>query len=146
MDASEKILVLVLRISGVILLTALVPVVMPQVWMDAIHRGLGMGPLPEGPIVGYLTRSLSALYAYHGALVLFISLDVRRYLSLVKCFAVLGIAFAVILFVLDFMVGMPPWWTIAEGSSIAMLSCALLWLAGRVPRDPAPTSSSPGKR
>ena len=29
----------------------------PYSWMDAIHQGLGMGKLPDAPIVGYLVRS-----------------------------------------------------------------------------------------
>jgi len=36
--------------------------------------------------MGYLTRSLSAMYALHGALVFLVSLDVRRFLPVVKCF------------------------------------------------------------
>jgi pseudouridine-5'-phosphate glycosidase len=63
MNRSEKALVILLRASAVLLLTAVIPVVMPFVWMKDIHRQLGMGELPEGPIIGYLTRSLSAMYA-----------------------------------------------------------------------------------
>ena len=45
---------------GVMTLLALPAVFLPQAAMDAIHRSLGLGPLPEGPIVLYLARSLSA--------------------------------------------------------------------------------------
>ena len=55
-NMAEKALVLLLRIAGVVLLTALVPAVMPFDWMKDIHRQLGMGELPEGPIIGCLTR------------------------------------------------------------------------------------------
>ena len=51
----ERTLVWLLRLSAVLLLTAIVPAVMPFAWMKAIHRLLGMGELPEGPIIGYLT-------------------------------------------------------------------------------------------
>lgn len=44
------------------MLTALVAVVMPYEWMNVIHRQAGLGELPHVPIVGYLTRSISALY------------------------------------------------------------------------------------
>ena len=79
MNRSEKVLVVLLRVGGVLVLTAVIPALMPFGWMKDIHRLLGMGELPEGPIMGYLTRSLSAMYAFHGALIFFISLDVRRY-------------------------------------------------------------------
>jgi hypothetical protein len=132
MSHAEKTLVLLMRFSGVLLLTAMIPVVMPFAWMQDIHRALGMGEFPAGPIVGYLTRSLSAMYAMHGALVFFVSLDVRRYLPLVKFLAVLGILFGSGMLVLDIMVGMPPSWIIGEGPFIIVLGGVMLWLAGRV--------------
>ena len=133
MTRSEKTLVVLLRLGGVLLLTALIPTVMPFAWMDLIHRQLGMGELPEMPITGYLTRSLSAFYALHGVVVLFVSLDVRRYLPLVQCLAAVCIVFGAGMLVLDVCVGMPLPWVLGEGPSVVVLGCALLWLAGRVP-------------
>jgi hypothetical protein len=66
MTRNERILVWLLRVTGVIMLTALGAVVMPFGWMNSIHQQLGLGALPNVPIVGYLTRSISALYALHG--------------------------------------------------------------------------------
>ncbi len=43
------------------MLTALGAVVMPFDWMNVIHRQAGLGELPDVPIVGYLTRSISGL-------------------------------------------------------------------------------------
>ena len=130
---SEKVLVWLLRISGVILLIALVPVVMPFSWMQVIHRQLGMGDLPAGPIVGYLTRSLSLFYALHGALIIFVSLDIRRYLPVVKFLAVVAILFGVSMVVLDSAVGMPLYWILCEGPFVVPLGIVMLWLAGRIP-------------
>ena len=130
---NEKVLVWLLRISGVILLIALVPVVMPFSWMQAIHRQLGMGDLPTGPIVGYLTRSLSLFYALHGALIIFVSLDIRRYLPVVKFLAVVAILFGVSMVVLDSAVGMPLYWILCEGPFVVPLGIVMLWLAGRIP-------------
>lgn len=131
-NMAEKTLVVLLRLAGVLLLTAVVPAIMPFAWMKDIHRLLGMGELPEGPIIGYLTRSLSAMYAMHGALILFVSLDVRRFLPVVKFLAVLGIVFGAGMLVLDVMVGMPPYWVLCEGPFIVVLGGVLLWLSGRV--------------
>jgi hypothetical protein len=69
------------------MLTALVAVVMPYDWMNAIHQRQGLGELPHVPIIGYLTRSISALYALHGALLVFLAGDVRRFLPVVRFLA-----------------------------------------------------------
>ncbi len=64
---TEKILAVVLRVTAGVLLLALAPVFFPQAWMAAINQAAGLGELPDTAIVGYLTRSLSAMYAFHGA-------------------------------------------------------------------------------
>lgn len=46
-----------------VMLAALFAVVIPQWCMVEIHCLLGLGELPDRPIVGYLARSASALYA-----------------------------------------------------------------------------------
>lgn len=129
---SEKTLVWLLRISGIILLTALLPVVMPFGWMQVIHRYLGMGELPAGPIMGYLTRSLSLFYAVHGALIIFVSLDLRRYLPFVKFLAVVSILFGIGMTVLDAAVGMPLKWILCEGPLVIVLGALIFWLAGKI--------------
>ena len=133
---AEKALAWLLRISAVVLLTALVPAVMPFAWMQEIHRSLAMGELPEGPIIGYLTRSLSAMYAMHGALLFFVSCDVRRFLPVVKCLAVLAV-FGIGMLVLDVVVGMPLSWVVGEGRSLSSSaeSCCG-WRAGCRTADP----------
>ena len=126
---TEKVLVLILRCSGILLLTALIPVVMPFYWMQEIHRWLGMGELPTEPIVGYLTRSLSLLYAMHGALILYISGNISRFLPVVKCLALLGLGFGIVMIFLDIGVGMPFVWTLCEGPFLILLSIVIFWLA-----------------
>lgn len=133
MSHPEKPVKLLLRIYAVVLLTALIPAVMPFAWMEEIHRGLGMGELPSERIVHYLTRSLSALYAMQGALYWFLSLDVRRFLPVVKCLAVLKIFFGLGMLVLDLAVGMPLFWILGEGPLIVVLGALLLWLGSRIP-------------
>ena len=135
MSWSEKALVWLLRFSGGLMLVALVAVFMPFDWMAAIHRWLGLGELPNTPIIGYLTRSLSALYAVHGALVVYLSFDVRRFLPVVRCLAVLSIAFGAGMLVLDCLVGLPLIWIASEGPFVVALGAAFLWLAGRIGRE-----------
>ncbi len=130
----DKVLMWVLRIVAVILMTAIVPAVMPSAWMEEIPIRLGMGELPRGPMIGYLTHSLSGMYAMHGAIVFFVSLDVRRYLPVVKCLGVLAAMFGVGMIVLDVVVGMPMFWILCEGPFIIVVGGVMLWLAGRVAR------------
>jgi hypothetical protein len=66
MNRNEKILIWLMRLGGAVMLTALGAVVMLFDWMSMIHQELGLGELPRVPIVGYLTRSVSALCALHG--------------------------------------------------------------------------------
>ena len=131
MNRTEKTLSLLLRLGGAVMLAALGAVVMPFDWMNRIHQFLGMGALPDFPIVGYLTRSLSAFYALHGALLLFVAGDVRRYLPVIRFLALAAGVFGAVMLVLDRLVGMPLGWTVVEGPYVAAISALLFWLAGR---------------
>ena len=93
---------------------------------------LGMGELPDGPIIGYLTRSLAVMYAMHGAVLFFVSFDVRRFLPVVRFMAVLTVLCGPWLIALDVVVGMPVFWIVAEGPSLFILYCVVLWLTGHV--------------
>ncbi len=132
MNRYEKTLILLLRLDGIIMLAALFPSMMPLAWMKEIHRCLGMGELPDGPIIGYLTRSLSLMYAMHGAVLFFVSFDVRRFLPVVKFVAVLTILFGLWMTALDVVVGMPLFWIASEGPVLFVLYGVVLWLTGHV--------------
>ena len=132
MNVYEKALGLLLRFDGIIMLAALLPSMLPLAWMQTTHRYLGMGELPDGPIIGYLTRSLSLMYSMHGAVLLFLSRDVRRFLPVIKFVAVLTILFGLWLIALDVFVGMPSFWTVSEGPSLFILYCVVFWLTGHV--------------
>ncbi len=126
---AEKILIILLRVSAGVLLLALAAVFFPYSWMAAINRAIGLGELPDTAIVGYLTRSLSALYAFHGALVLYVSLDVRRWRPVIICFSAVAAAFGVLLLSLDIFLGMPRAWTVVEGPVIIVFYTVILGLA-----------------
>jgi hypothetical protein len=57
---------------------AVLPFVMPFSWMAAVHESLGMGVLPDKPVVDYLARYASAFSAFYGLLLLLLMTDVRR--------------------------------------------------------------------
>ena len=132
---ARKVLVVVLRVTGVLLLTALFPAAMPFSWMEATHAWLGLGELPAEPIVGYLARSCSLLYAFHGALLFYFSMDLERFLPAVRFLAAVSVPFAASLFWLDMAVGMPTYWIIFEGPPLVVIALALYWLAGKARRE-----------
>jgi hypothetical protein len=131
--AAREVVAVVLRAFGVLDLCALVAVFLPLRWMAAAHAALGLGAMPEGPLVGYLARSVSALYALHGATVLFISFDVRRYWRLITFLAAVALLHGAVMLGIDLAEGMPVWWTVVEGPGIAGTGLVVLvaqWAAG----------------
>ncbi|MDH3786410.1 MAG: hypothetical protein OEV00_13935, partial [Acidobacteriota bacterium] len=76
---ASTVLKAILRIMGTSALTAWIFVAAPYAWMNRINEMLGMGTLPDTPVVGYLARSNSALYAMLGGLFWVLSLDLPRY-------------------------------------------------------------------
>jgi len=128
MTRNEKIVVWLLRVTGVVMLSALGAIVMPFSCMYSIHQQLGLGALPDAPIVGYLTRSISALYALHGALLIFVACDLRRYMPVVRFLAVIDAVFGAMMIGIDWAVGMPLFWTLPEGPSTVAFGLLILWL------------------
>ena len=118
---AERMLVILLRAIAVAASLAIVPVFMPHAWMDACHGWLGLGTLPETPIIVYLTRSLSAMYAFHAGLLLIASQDVRRYATIITYVALALMVFGAVMLWIDMQAGLPWFWIAAEGPfTIAM--------------------------
>jgi hypothetical protein len=129
MNARERALVVLLRVSGGVMLLALFAIVLPTEWMAATHRWLGLGEFPASPLVDYLTRSASALYAIQGGLVLVLARDVRRFAPVIVYVAWAGVVFGVIMIGVDAAAGMPLYWKVGEGPLVLVLGLITLWLA-----------------
>ena len=86
--SAERWLVRLLRLVGGLCLLALVSLWMPRSWIHAAHRWLVWGEFPAAPIAEYLARSVSALSAFYGGLLVAMSFDVVRYSPLVRYQAV----------------------------------------------------------
>ena len=125
---AERRLALFLRAVGCLDLVALIAAVMPQHWMDVGHKFVGLGPIPHDPIVGYLTRSASALYALHGAMILFISFDVVRYERLIRFMAIAALVHGAVILGIDLGEPLPPLWRYGEGPAFAATGVIVLWL------------------
>lgn len=111
------------------MLLAALAVMMPTDWMDWTHAQIGLGNLPRGPIVEYLTRSLSGLYAVHGAVLLMLAGDVRRYARVIAGVGGLHILFGLATVWIDWTARMPWWWTASEGGPVAAVGGVIVWLA-----------------
>ncbi len=136
---SETLLVWLLRLFGLATLCALPAVFMPQSWMDHCHRRVGLGPLPDAVIVDYLARSLSALYAILGGILLICSSDVRRHASIITYLAVICVVGGTGVTILDLVLDLPWWWTASEGPATIGTGGVMLILQAR-------TGTLPGDR
>ena len=131
MTKQERSFKLFLRIIGTAALLALVAVVMPYSWMNAIHQWLGLGELPKEPIVGYLTRSTSAFYALFGGLLWVASFNLRRHRSVLIYVGAATIVFGVTLFIVDLLEGLPLYWSLTEGPINIAFGVIILFLSRR---------------
>lgn len=119
-------LVWLLRMDGVLLLCAIPFIFIPFSVMVEIHTWLGLGELHETPLMNYLTRSLSMIYALHGAVVLYVSCDVMKNWNLIRLLAMLTVALGAVLAWVDFSAGIPWWWLLSEGPPIVAFGAWIL--------------------
>ena len=129
--SQRRTLVILLRAVAIMGMAAIVAVVMPHSWMNWFHQKMGLGELPDIPIVGYLTRSLSAFYVWIGALAWFASRDLDRHLPIVRFFAATGAGVGIVLTGIDFAIGIPWWWALSAGLFAIFYFGAIWWLARR---------------
>jgi hypothetical protein len=131
----ERTLKLILRWIGTASLLGVIFVFVPYESMDSIHRALGMGALPAEPVVGYLTRSLSAFYALMGGLFWFVSLDPRRHRDVLGYLGAAVATFGALLLGIDLAEGMPPFWTWWEGPFVVVMGSTIFALGRRLGAD-----------
>ena len=138
---STRVLKILLRLIGTSSLFALIFVVAPRSWMISIHAWLGMGQLPEAPVVGYLARSTSAFYALLGGLLWVVSFDLSRHRLVLIYLGATVAVFGVVLLVVDWLEGMPLSWTVWEGPFVTGFGLAVLFLMRAIrpgPREDRP--------
>ena len=128
MTRNERIAFYIVRFVAISELLAIPCIFLPFTWMAVIHANLGLGELPYFPIVSYLTRSLSAFYAFHGAALLFMSFDLPRYWPLIGLWGSAMFLFGVGILVLDVSLNMPILWTISEGPFAIIFGGSMVWL------------------
>ena len=118
-------LVVLLRIAAIGTMLAFGAMFLPADFMAATHQRLGMGEFPRVPLVEYLTRSIAALYGFHGVFVWIVSRDPVRYRAFVWFVASMNVTFGAIVLAIDLHAGMPRAWSLVEGPSIIVLGLAI---------------------
>jgi hypothetical protein len=136
---------LLLRLIGGVCLLALVPLWMPQNWMDSGHRWLGWGVFPAAPIAEYLARSVSALSAFYGGLLVTLSFDVRRYNPLVRYQAVAIMVLSASGVVVGSWAGVPLWFVVGDAVACWAYCLPMLVLARRVARGCGQPAAAPDR-
>ena len=101
--------------------------------MNAIHAALGLGTLPDAPIVGYLARSTSGFYALLGGLLWVVSFDLQKHRAVLDYLgAAIGL-FGLALFAVDHAEGLPRAWALWEGPVVTLFGLTILVLNRRRP-------------
>jgi hypothetical protein len=123
-----------LRFGGTVLCSAAAAVLLPREAMVSVNDWLGLAPLPDVPIVSYLARSTSALYALRGVIYFLAASDPVRYRPLIVLLGVTNVIYGVTLAFIGSTAGMPLWWTGVESPFVVITGLVLLVLVRSLPR------------
>jgi hypothetical protein len=128
-DASRlRLLVVLLRLGGIVTVSAFGAILLPTDWMAGVHAAIGLGEFPRAPVVDYLARSIAALYGFHGVLLLIVSMDPRRYFTIVRYVGWMNALFGVMIMAIDLHARMPMLWTALEGPPIVLFGIVIALL------------------
>ena len=125
----QRLLAWLLRLSGAVEILAFISVVMPRSWMEVSHEWLGMGTMPEGPLVMFMIRQASYAYGMHGVSLWILASNVVRFRPLIVLNGVAFLLAGPVFFLIDYTTGMPLWWTIFDSLACAATGVLLLWLS-----------------
>jgi hypothetical protein len=97
--------------------------------MEISHAWLGLGEMPDGPLLMFMIRQASYTYGVHGLSLWLIATDVERFRPFVVFNGIAFLLAAPVFFLIDLTSGMPLWWAASDPVSCGFLGAALLWLA-----------------
>jgi len=123
---------ILLRAIAIMGMAAVVACVMPHAWMDWFHRQIGLGALPDQPIVSYLTRSLSLFYVWVGVFAWYLCGDLERHMPMVRFLGGTGFGIGVATAGISLSAGLPWWWWASEAAFAILYFGAIYRLADRL--------------
>jgi hypothetical protein len=118
-----------LRLTGSFEILAFIAVIMPRSWMEMSHAWLGMGQMPDGPLIMFMIRQASYTYGMHGISLWVLASDVVRFRKLVILNGIAYLLAGPVFFLIDHSSGMPLWWTVSDSLGCGFFGAALLWLS-----------------
>lgn len=124
----EKLLVWLLRIAGATEILAFVAVVMPRSWMEIANAAVGLGEMPDGPLIMFMIRQASYTYGVHGLSLWLLATDVERFRPFIIFNGIAFLVAAPVFVLIDVSSGMPLWWTVSDPLSCGLFGAALLLL------------------
>ena len=127
----ERLLVWLLRLAGAVEILAFIAVVMPRSWMEISNAWVGLGPMPEGPLLMFMIRQASYTYGVHGLSLWLLASDVERFRPLIVFNGIAFLVAAPVFFLIDITSGMPLWWAVSDPGSCGFFGAALLLLSRR---------------
>jgi peptidoglycan/LPS O-acetylase OafA/YrhL len=127
-------------VAGVQMLTFAV-VVMPVAWIAAWHVWLGMGAMPDDPVLRYVIRGAAFAQGGVGVLAWVIATDVVRYRPLVLTVAAVSLCAAPAYYFIDATAGMPRFWCLFDFAYCLVAGAVLLALC--LLSSPSATSRPP---
>ena len=124
----KVLLIWILRLAGAFEILAFFAVIMPRSWMEISHEWLGMGRMPDGPLVMFMIRQASYVYGMHGVSLWILASDVARFRRLIVFNGISFTLAGLVFFIIDYTAGMPWWWTIEDGIGCLVTGVLLLIL------------------
>ena len=128
---SRRILTWLLRLMGSVEILAFFAVFMPRSWMEVSHTWLGMGEMVSGPLIMFMIRQASFTYGMHGISLWVLASDVVRFRTLVILNGIAYLLAGPVFFLIDYLSGMPWWWTLFDSLGCGSAGVVLLLLSGR---------------
>jgi hypothetical protein len=105
---------LFLRIIAVVQMLTFAVVLLPVAWLASWHAWLGLGAMPDDPVLRYVIRGAAFAQGGVGVLVWVVATDVVRYRPLVITTAALSLCAAPAYYFIDATAGMPRWWCLFD--------------------------------
>jgi len=128
---SQRLIAWLLRLTGAFEILAFVAVVMPRSWMEVSHSWLGMGVMPDGPLIMFMIRQASYTYGMHGLSLWILSWNVDRFRPLIIFNGIAFLLAGPVFFVIDYTTGMPWYWTVMDSAGCGFFGAAILLLTLR---------------
>jgi hypothetical protein len=111
-----------LRSLAIVQMLTFAVVLMPVEWIASWHAWLGVGVMPDDPVLRYVIRGAALAQAAIGVLLWVIATDVVRYRPLVITISAIYLIGAPAYYCIDATAGMPRFWGVFD--------CAFCFLAG----------------